>query len=508
MILKNFFIHILFFTLLSVSLGLQAQIKCEIDHSSFVAEYRVKQGNDTIFGFKSTKSKLDTIGSLTAYVNDSVKGWRFTWWQYNVEKKAFSDSLTSILADSTSRIDNLGPGGYRVIIQKDTLKTSKDSLIKMTFHAWVYINNDSFYFKVFKGADGYIKGLQNTCEALELYAIATDTFYYYDPVSKKEFLLKYKMRTVKWTSDPSYTLPNDGKTLIVNDTKPPFVDTKYFISVEDLFGTKRYDTALYKPVRTEAKLKLKTLKYAFVDDKWVEKSDSSGEAVLTARFKNESKNGAKFYWTLADTLFKENKDSIKYTRTDTTGVLEYRYHIPYTYTVKLTSESSSGCTDTYSAKIIVNNSKIPKAPDDNEKLNKGFPNVFTPNGRGGNDYFFYNFENFESIRRVHLSIYDRRGWKVYDYEGDVTSGWKGWDGKTRLGSEAPVGIYFWVLEVEGWGNIDLVKSGGSNGTDSQNTSGSQKSGTETPTGTTPTSNNIESTDSKRYTTNGYVYLYR
>jgi hypothetical protein len=89
------------------------------------------------------------------------------------------------------------------------------------------------------------------------------------------------------------------------------------------------------------------------------------------------------------------------------------------------------------------------------------PNVFTPNGDGINDTFgpFYSgtsgIENFDNancprfVLSVDFQVFDRDGSLVYDLSRETEQSILiNWDGRNNTGLELPVGIYFYVAEVE------------------------------------------------------------
>ncbi|MCG9880144.1 MAG: gliding motility-associated C-terminal domain-containing protein, partial [Bacteroidia bacterium] len=69
-----------------------------------------------------------------------------------------------------------------------------------------------------------------------------------------------------------------------------------------------------------------------------------------------------------------------------------------------------------------------------------FPNSFTPNGDGINDYFAPVFQQIDGIE---LSIYNRWGELIFisDYPNFA------WDGKSKSGIELPSDIYFYKALV-------------------------------------------------------------
>lgn len=68
------------------------------------------------------------------------------------------------------------------------------------------------------------------------------------------------------------------------------------------------------------------------------------------------------------------------------------------------------------------------------------PNVFTPNGDGGNQLF--TPIAMEGVASLSFTIYNRWGQEVYH----TTRPALGWDGRNPGGEPVPDGTYFWVLE--------------------------------------------------------------
>ncbi|MDO4172507.1 MAG: gliding motility-associated C-terminal domain-containing protein [Prevotellaceae bacterium] len=72
-----------------------------------------------------------------------------------------------------------------------------------------------------------------------------------------------------------------------------------------------------------------------------------------------------------------------------------------------------------------------------------FPNAFSPNGDGINDFF--KPKTFESIVEFHATIYNRWGQKIYDWS-DVRG--DGWDGKFN-GKDVKQGVYYVLVKAKG-----------------------------------------------------------
>src|SRR5204863_5636031 len=66
------------------------------------------------------------------------------------------------------------------------------------------------------------------------------------------------------------------------------------------------------------------------------------------------------------------------------------------------------------------------------------PNVFTPNGDGKNDSFY--FPALYS-RCFDAKIYNRWGNLIYEWSDPAT----GWNGKVKSGAEASDGVFYYIL---------------------------------------------------------------
>lgn len=103
------------------------------------------------------------------------------------------------------------------------------------------------------------------------------------------------------------------------------------------------------------------------------------------------------------------------------------------YVVMLIAYNSSGCSDTFSLVIIVQ-----------QTHSIVMPNVFTPNGDNMND--FYLPVSYESIEDPELVIVNRWGSVMFSTNDlDV-----GWNGKVH-GAPAVEGVYYWKLDFNSLG---------------------------------------------------------
>ena len=70
-----------------------------------------------------------------------------------------------------------------------------------------------------------------------------------------------------------------------------------------------------------------------------------------------------------------------------------------------------------------------------------FPNSFTPNGNGQNDYFNVNGINFKSFE---VQIFDRHGQLIHLSKNQYNA----WDGKDDSGQPVQEGVYAYRILVD------------------------------------------------------------
>ncbi|MFC2151565.1 gliding motility-associated C-terminal domain-containing protein [Bacteroidota bacterium] len=430
--------------------------------------------SDLVFVFCTD---ITDAGELTANDSTQVGGFDFEWYKFNDVTNRFTDILSgfTISNDSTnSTISNLNNGGYKVILTKGSQKQE--------YVAWVYNNNELSIEIQFHD--------ENDCDYL---ALLTDPYYhtsqyintplvYYDTISGTSTTLQNQMSEYIWTADPdidsfrSFDGPftSIGEDATDNDSELPTENTTFSVTVTDRFGCTAEDDIEYTAIETDANFSWTT-----INDKTEEiigSGSSDNEiaepAPLIVRFTNESLNGQDYYWFFGDTLWNDDVDF-----EETSNFLDEPEHLyrttvadsGKTYIMRMYSTSNDGCKDSIFFKIKLEPSKIE------------FPNVFTPNNDNVNDVFFVPEENYQSIKSFKITLFNRVGQVVHEYEGDIRD-WEGWDGKVRDSNrEAPAGNYFFVVEVTGWDNVDYNNNNfksTSNSQDSQE--GGQESGDSKP----------------------------
>jgi gliding motility-associated-like protein len=335
-------------------------------------------------------------GTLVASSPKGTGPFNFSWFQWSDITKNFSILLKTESDAITSTTDNLGEGGYKVIISGgyDT------SLV-----GWIFIDRPYSSAK-----------LQNrTCDYVALNGeAAVDTFYYRNPVNGAQLKLPNGISFL-WSSDPESSIPRPDFLLDPQTFDPPLVDVTYNLQVTDSFGCASESSFFYESIHVKAD-------FTFDPGK--------GEAPLEVTFTDKSVRASTYKWE-----FGENKDSISGLASPPPHI----YYKPGEYSVKLTVESDMHCIDSLrSENIVVDPSDL------------DIPNVFTPDGDGLNDYFVVEAP---SLRYINVQIFSRSGLKVYSFEGDGESlrNWKGWDGNINNSSrEATPGVYFYIIMAIGW----------------------------------------------------------
>ncbi len=80
------------------------------------------------------------------------------------------------------------------------------------------------------------------------------------------------------------------------------------------------------------------------------------------------------------------------------------------------------------------------------------PNVFTPNGDGENDFFSFETKEIASIA---VMIFSRKGATVCSWNKPDGS----WNGKLPNGTEAPEGVYFYIITAIGTDGVSHTEKG-------------------------------------------------
>lgn len=116
----------------------------------------------------------------------------------------------------------------------------------------------------------------------------------------------------------------------------------------------------------------------------------------------------------------------------------HNYENPGNYMVTLVVKDINGCIDTTRREILV-------------VLLPDVPTAFSPNGDGQNDLFLVRGGPFKTIN---VKIYNNWGQLIFE-TNDQADGWNG----TFNGTEQPIGVFVWVVEVEMYTDKKIKKTG-------------------------------------------------
>lgn len=138
--------------------------------------------------------------------------------------------------------------------------------------------------------------------------------------------------------------------------------------------------------------------------------------LLDVAFNNTSLGGVDYLWIFPDSS------------TSTLANPEYAFPDTGHYPVVLITTSANGCSDTTVLDVYLD-----------EYVLVEVPNVFTPDGDGTNDTWRPTIVGADGIEG---DIYNRWGIKMVSFSGGIAE----WDGRTKGGSRAAAGTYFYHLK--------------------------------------------------------------
>lgn len=149
---------------------------------------------------------------------------------------------------------------------------------------------------------------------------------------------------------------------------------------------------------------------------------ASGAKPLPVDFTNTSSGATSFFWDLGNGM------------TSVASEPSTTYTADGSYTVILVAMNGGApCIDTATFVIHVFDNTV-----------YAIPNVFTPNGDGKNDLFTIT-SNSTGVAALSGQIFNRWGKKIFEWEGNGSSGW---NGKIN-GNAAEDGTYYYILQITG-----------------------------------------------------------
>jgi hypothetical protein len=340
-------------------------------------------------------------GTLTAQRPGGSGLYDFSWYKWNDGAGSFITYVPKVTGVTSSTINNLDWGGYRVKIDSSGIEVKN-------LTAWIFFDTPPF-------AEAGLQ--QQLCNRVALKGRAeasTANFYYKDPVTTATVTQK-NVITFLWSSTPASVIPYPDVELNPVTYTPPLEDVTYKIEVNSL-GCRNDSAFFYESIHVNADFSVEP---------------SEGEAPLEVSISDKSIRGDIYTWDFGDDTISHLKDPPPHI-----------YYKPGEYTILLTIESNLHCIDSLRSDPI---SVDPSSLD--------IPNVFTPDDDGYNDRF--RIES-KSLRFVSMEVFSQSGLKVYGFsgEGERLKNWEGWDGKVNNSSvEARPGIYFYIIRAFGWDDI-------------------------------------------------------
>lgn len=241
--------------------------------------------------------------------------------------------------------------------------------------------------------------------------IATSDYTYYCP--------KFNSHVTVSTGIAPYTylwFDNSTNDSISISTPLPNQINNFIVTVTDACGNTDTDTSIitYLPVVS-----------SFSADPIVSAKPS------TVTFANNSQNALNYSWNFANGLTAlANSNASQNSMYSDTG------H----YTIQLIAYNG-GCTDTSYQTIMVADYPV-VIPS----------NVFTPNGDGVNDEFYFNLKY---VKNLSVTIFDRWGSVVYEEESAKPK----WNGKDLKGNDLSDGVYFYLFTATGYIGDPVTGSG-------------------------------------------------
>jgi gliding motility-associated-like protein len=353
-------------------------------------------------------------GTLAASRPNQSGTRNYTWYKWNDLTTSFSTFIRTDAGVTSSSINNLTEGGYKVDIDNA-------GIYDTTLAGWIFFDKPPLAVAALAQQLCYRVALSGTATA------TIDKFYYKDINTGASLSLNNEVSHV-WRSDPSSFIPAPDVYLnpkIENyPSEPPFiqynlplVDVIYKLTVSTL-GCSSSSSFLYHSIHVKADF---------------EADPVDGEAPLVVSFTNKSIRDSINTWEFGDKTPPSTLETPD----------PHTYYVPGKYSVTLIIESSRHCVDSLRMDSLIN--VTPSVIE--------IPNVFTPNDDGFNDRFMVNGK---SLRFVSMEIFSQSGLKVYGFsgEGEILKNWTGWDGNINNSSiKASIGVYYYVIRALGWDDI-------------------------------------------------------
>ena len=220
-------------------------------------------------------------------------------------------------------------------------------------------------------------------------------------------------------------------------------NTTYFSSYDLYFGTRQ---CIDKPMFEVGTIGMIEAEFAVSADIVLEDLVAPDAQVLFVNSTNYDNVGKKCEWHYGDGVVEKNCDEL----------VEHIYAEP-------------GCYEPF---LIVMNRDLPECRDtayldlDLDRCDPGYiyvdkassleiPNIFSPNGDGINDYFQVHAQTLKSFKGKIINRYGRLVYEWTDWETMEA----GWDGRLNGTTKATPGVYYYIIEAEGYDGMEYNPSG-------------------------------------------------
>jgi gliding motility-associated-like protein len=407
-----------------------AQIYSHNPHYGDTVKY--KPYKDSVFVFNEPDYGDRISITLAVESPDSTDGWAFVWSKYDPSLRDYSVFLAT--SGNRSEIDTITTfAGYRVIRSKGIVTdTSQVWVIFHDYKAEITSKDENDTI-----LDGYFDCFSTSFDIKTPYG----AYKYYIP-GIDSMISEPVIYTITWKKDTEEGSLPSARFGYITMNNPPYENTTYILNVKDIkFGLERDDTIYYKAIRSKAELGIDTVplynskyypeSYGNYYGRRYYNSIDPGEYPGPSKFMffdNGSKNTARFYLNFGD-----GSDTTFYNASDT---IIHEYYFPGTYKALLFTYAPkpNECVDSAFVERIIANAFDSLV----------FPDVFTPNCDGDNDYFR---SHDVSIYAFAITIFNRYGRKVHEFSGNIRD-WQGWDGRIMNSKRrASEGIYFYAVDI-------------------------------------------------------------
>lgn len=439
--MQYFIKKISLFALIALPLLGQAQILAPYSDYADTANYRLSDGQDSLYFFSIKNDSTFIIVDTANY-----SGYTIEWEEYQHQTGfvpiAGGEKLL-FTPDSVAK-------GYKLRLTKGA---SVDSM-----RCWVVSSDFKLEITSKDSGDTLWTASYVNCDALEsIYVLLKKgTFKYFNPENYDT--LYYDMQYLnEWTKEKEVEegdIKRVGKRREIYTyriVEPYWEDMWYFLEASDSAGTKNKDSVFVRSVFPKADFDKKEILVGdedyypnrteqYYNTYYPTDSYNKNSAPALVEFVSSSKNAQELFWDFGDSTLTEN------TVDDT---IRHIYYFTGDFTPILVAKHTFNsinleCFDTLQGEKITIEPPTLNAPE-----------AFAPKSGQTPYWRFYDV----SITDFEIVIFNRHGVKVHSFEGNIRD-WNGWDGKyNNSNNYVRTGVYFYIVKrINILPNIDPKKT--------------------------------------------------